>query len=153
MQIKIEGIDNLRGALDIDTTRALRAATKGIAGQIEHEIKPYPPSSRANRPGGPGSRWYERGYGPRWRRVDGSIGGRRTSETLGRRWSISGWGRIGAVLRNIASYAVYVHEQGKQAAIHHLRGWVTDEEAVKEVLASGKAGRILEAAIRRNQRR
>lgn len=147
MNVQIVGLDRVRRSMAISVKPALRAITKAVAAQVQGEIAPYPPASAANRPGGPGSRWYERGYGSRWRRMDGSIGGRPTSETLGRRWSISGWGGIGAVVRNIASYSIYVHDHGYRAWFHKRRGWVSDKEAVDKVMSSGVVDRIVDAAL------
>ena len=148
--VRVEGIDRVQRTLGRNITPVLQSVTMAVATEIHGKIAPYPPASAANMPGGPGSQWYERGYGPRWMTMRGQIRGRRTSQTLGRRWSVSGWGRIGAVVRNIASYSPFVHSHEQRAWFHKRRGWVSDEEAVDKVLRSGAIDRIVDAVIMRH---
>ena len=75
------------------------------------------------------------------------MGGRKTSETLGRRWGVERRGTIGAVLGNIATYSPYVHDEEKQAKYHGRRGWVTDEKAIKRIERRGTVKRIVEDAV------
>jgi len=145
--VRLVGLEELQRKLGRDFKPAMRGASKAIAAEIQGEIAPYPPATSANRPAGPGSRWYERGFGPRWTRKDGSTGGRKTSETLGRRWGIKSHGSIGAVLGNIASYAPYVHDHEKRAKFHERRGWVSDREAIEDVERAGTIKRIVRDAI------
>jgi len=145
--VRIVGLEELQKKLGADFQAAVRGASKAIAAEVQGKIAPYPPATGANRPGGPGSRWYERGYGPRWRRKDGSLAGRKTSETLGRRWAIERRGGTGAVLGNIASYAPYVHSHEERADIHKKRGWISDQEAVQAVERAGTIERIVSDAI------
>jgi len=145
--VRLVGLDDLQKKLGADFKPAMRGATKAIAAEIQGKIAPYPPATSANRPAGPGSRWYERGFGSRYQRKDGIRSGRKTSETLGRRWGIQSQGRIGAVLGNLATYSPYVHSAEKQAKIHGKRGWVTDEEAIEKVERAGTIRRIVEDAI------
>ncbi|KKW13404.1 MAG: hypothetical protein UY48_C0001G0025 [Candidatus Gottesmanbacteria bacterium GW2011_GWB1_49_7] len=118
-------LDSLEGMAI--AVRALRAGALHVKGKIAR----YPPSSIANSPGQ--RRWYERGYGPRWRRRDNSIGGSKTSETLGRRWTIgersSGFQQV---IGNNVSYGPYVQSEEKQARFHRARGWLTDEKVIDQ---------------------
>ena len=156
--VRVVGMESLQRKLGTNFTPAMRGATKAIAAQIHGVIAPYADETISNSPSQ--RRWYERGYGPRWRRADGSIGGRKTSETLGRRssitggpgWSIRKLGSIGASLGNIASYAPFVHDAKKQAGFHGARGWVTDEAAVNRVLKSGTVEKIMRDAVRKAMR-
>lgn len=145
--VEITGIEQVEKVLGTNLEPALRGATKAVAAVIQNEIAPYPKATSANRPAGPGSRWYERGYGPRWMLVGGGIHGRKTSQQLGRRWAIKSQGRMGAVLGNIASYAAFVHSKKKQAGFHADRGWVTDVEAIDRVRKRGLIQRIVGDAI------
>ena len=131
----IKGMNKLLRKLD--TVAKLRGAKRGLksgALHVKGKIAKYPPSTTANSPGNPTGRWYERGYGPRWlRKRKGGVGGRKTSETLGRKWATASLNsgltqRIG----NNASYAPYVHDAEKQAKIHGQRGWKTDEQVLRE---------------------
>lgn len=148
---RIEGLERLERKLE---PRAYESAMEGalmaIAAEVQDKVAPYAPSTEANVPSGPGSRWYERGYGPRWMLASGATVGRKTSETLGRRWSIHrASGRMKVVLSNIASYAAFVHSAEKQASFHKRRGWRTDRDAVNEVGRSSVVDRILHDAFRK----
>jgi hypothetical protein len=130
--IRIEGIEPLlRKLKSIDDLKPVKAAIKAAALHIKGKIAVYPSSSIANSE--TQGRWYERGYGPKWRRKDGSVGGRKTSETLGRRWTIqiknSG---LTAIVGNNTSYGPYVQSAEKQAKFHGLRDWKTDEQVLDE---------------------
>jgi hypothetical protein len=86
MSEPIRGMNKLLRKLN--SLRELRGAKRGLragAVHIKGKIAIYPNSSEANTPGQ--RRWYERGWGAKWTRKDGSIGGRKSSETLGRRWT------------------------------------------------------------------
>jgi len=141
----IKGMDNLLRKLD--RVAALKGAKRGLkagAKHIKDKIKKYPPSTQANSPRGfnsfyslgnrrPNNRWYERGYGPRWARKDGSIGGRKTSEDLINKWGIAERaGGLQQVIGNNASYSIYVHSADDQARFHGRRGWKTDEQVLDE---------------------
>lgn len=143
--VRLEGLDDLQRKLGADFRPMMRAATLAIAAEIQGKIAPYPPSTEANQPGS--GRWYERGYGPRWTRKDGSTGGRKTSETLGRRWALGNYGDIGAKLGNAASYAPFVHAESDQALFHARRGWLTDRQATDRVRESGVMADIMRDAV------
>lgn len=116
---------------------------------VRDDINVYPPATEANSP--TRRRWYERGYGPRWRRANGSIGGRRTSETLGRKWAteVRERGRVGAVGNN-ASYARYVHSHKLQPFYHRRRGWRSDETVAKR--QAPRIAKLYRDAIRKRGR-
>jgi hypothetical protein len=74
--------------------------------------------------------WYERGYGSRWH---GGTGGRQTSKTLGRSWTIesrnSGYG---AVVGNNATYGPYVQDADRQTIWAGVYGWETVQDVSDE---------------------
>lgn len=143
--ITAEGFRELIRQLMIDMAPQLQAAALVIASEIQDRIAPYPPPPPW---AGQTTRWYERGYGPRWRRADGSVGGRKTSEMLGRRWDIQEK-PLGAELRNLASYSGYVHGARTQSKLMDQLAWKTDAIAIGEVERLGIIEREVEAAIRR----
>lgn len=159
LTVKISGDEQLMRALGADVEKAINRAAPLVAKAIKREIAEYPPVSEANIPRGFGSavsigtrksanRWYERGYGPRWARKDGSAGGSKTSEMLNRSWAIGAVWK-GAVLGSKASYAPVVHHYKEQASFHNRRGWVTDKQAVDRVRKSGKMDRIMQQVVKR----
>jgi hypothetical protein len=144
--IEVEGLEPLIRDLSADLSPALTAVTKAIAAEAQDRIAPYPPATEAKSPSNPAGRWYERGFGPKWRRKDGSVGGRKTSETLGRRWSIKSAPQQ-ATLTNLASYSNVVHGAEEQASFHATRGWRADEGVADEIVDDGTVARMVEAAI------
>ena len=129
--IEIKGLDKLQRKLGAVQARSIwRGILTAGAGEVKNYISVYPPASLANSPNA--RQWYERGYGPRWRAADGSLMGRKTSETLGRRWTTQ-VEDTRAVIGNNASYARFVQSDAKQAWYHRARNWRTDKMAVAEI--------------------
>ena len=121
---KLDTIEKMRGA-----KRGLKAGALHVKGKIDE----YPPSTSANTPGNPTGRWYERGWGSRYKRLDGVVTGRKTSETLGRKWTTAERaGGFQQIIGNNASYAPFVHDAEEQAKFHGDRGWKTDEQVLDE---------------------
>lgn len=129
--IKIEGIDNLIKKLGpLEGLRCIKPPIKASALHIKGKVDQYPAASEANTPG---DHWYERGYGSRWQRKDGSFGGKRSSETLGRKWTIAEVnGGLGAIIGNNVSYGPFVQDEDKQASFHGARDWPTIQKVTKD---------------------
>jgi hypothetical protein len=126
--VKFEIPPELVKALGTDLrTKVIQPAAYAWAQQTKRILVAYPDQAAPTNP----NRWYQRGYGPKWRRKDGSIGGRKTSQMLNRRWSVvrETWG---ALVGNPVTYAHWVHSSKEQAAIHRRNNWKTDERAVTE---------------------
>lgn len=144
--IKLENAQSILDKLGkLQALRWIKGLLRAAAEDVKGTVARYPPATEANAPRGwrPGgnNRWYERGFGPRWVRKDGSVGGRQTSQTLGRRWTT----RVGdtwALIGNAASYAPYVHDADRQAWFHKRRGWPTiqdaGERAMEQLLAKAE---------------
>jgi hypothetical protein len=143
MSLEVTGMKDLIAQLRADLRPITRAGALAYALEVHDEVAPYPaaPSSAGRR------QWYERGYGRRWRRRDGSIGGRKTSQTLGRRWAVRPT-PDGAEVANTASYAPLVHGTKTQARIHAQRGWVTVGTAAGNVKRSDAPDRLFGQPIR-----
>ena len=108
----------------------LRPAIKAAGVHIHGKVSEYPPSTNANSPAN--RRWYERGWGSKWRRSDGSIGGRQSSEDLGPSWTSKVETNTRAVVGNDASYAKWVQGGDTQASAMKRIGWKTTDTVVKE---------------------
>jgi len=133
--IEIEGLDRLQGKLKtLESGQYLASVLQAAALDIKGYMGWYPPSTIAN--DSSQLRWYERGFGPRWRRKDGTISGYHTSEMLDRKWAaarphVSARG-LSARVGVRVSYAPYVQSKEHQAWFHRARGWRTDADAVRE---------------------
>jgi len=129
--IVIKGLDQLTKKIkNIEGLKPVIAALRAGALHVKGKIAPYPPPSIANSPSQ--KRWYERGYGPRWHRVDGSLGGRKTSETLRKKWAIGERdGGLTQIVGNNVSYGPFV-QGDRQAAFHRERGWKTTDQVAEE---------------------
>lgn len=147
--IEIRGLQELAGKIrNVAQLRGIRRAVKTAAIHVKGKIAQYPPSSEANTPGPYPKRWYERGYGPRWARKSGGIGGRRTSETLGRKWTISTRNSgLTAIVGNNVSYGPFVQSRSRQTAFHARRGWQTVEDVAER--ESGLVERYIRQEIER----
>jgi len=141
--VRIHVPPDLKRALDGDMRKVIQKASIPLTRELHSTVAKYPPATEANQPN---HRWYERGYGPRWSRKDGTVGGRKTSEMLNRSWGIKRL-RWGMQLGSRASYSPVVHHHEEQASFHKARGWVTDKQAVDKLLASGKVDRAVKAAV------
>jgi hypothetical protein len=150
--IRIEGLNEVRTMLGQDFAPALRTAIKAIALEVEDKMAPYPPATIANSPSNPSGRWYERGYGQRWRTKRGT-GGRATSQMMNRGWSVAPYGATGWVLGNRATYSGYLHSKATQVSWASSRGWQTDLASLDAVAQSGAIQRILTQAIMAKLRR
>lgn len=160
VNIEIKGIEKVRAKLgDLQNRTYMMGAMAAATSEVKDWIAEYPAASEANSPrefNGYYSlashkalnRWYERGYGPRWVRKDGSIGGAKTSETLGRRWTTRVKERgMRGVVGNNASYAPFVQDADRQATFHQKRGWRTVQDAVRE--KRDAVVRIIQDAVHR----
>lgn len=136
--IYIEGLDEAIQILKrLDKLDRLKPYIKAAGAQVKGAIAVYPPSSAANvaRPwksGGPNS-WYIRGRGPFWVVKSGEVRSKKTSETLGRKWTNEPMsGGLAARIGNNVSYGPYVHDPKDQASFHKNRGWKNTEQVADE---------------------
>ena len=129
--VRIEGMEKLEKKLrKVQDKKTVRAALKAAGLHVKGKVAKYPPSSGANAPKGHGG-WYERGFGSKYRRLDGQVTARKTSETLGRKWSVKQTRNETRVGNNV-SYGPYVQDEGDQASFHKGRGWKTIQTVAKE---------------------
>jgi len=132
-QIDIEGLGELRttleqlGRLDVIEYNLLAAGQ-----MVEGKMKIYPPPSIANSPSNPTGYWYERGYGSRWWRADGTMGGRKTSERLKEQWTVEPLGRTAVQVGNKVTYGPFVQDAQNQQWFHRMRGWQTIQTVAEQ---------------------
>ena len=134
MATTIKGDVELRRKLaKLVNPRELAPALKEASLYIKTKISTYPPSTAANVPGGPGSHWYQRGWGSKWMTMDGTVRGRNTSETLGKSWTrrIEKEG-LKFIIGNDTSYGKFVQGSDDQAKALKRIGWKTTDKVVEE---------------------
>lgn len=129
---KIIGDRELRRKLkSLTDYKFLRPTMQAVGAHMKGKAAIYPDSSIANTPKTHGS-WYERGFGTKYRRLDGNVTGRHTSETLGRRWTFrTEKTGIGVTIGNNVSYGPYVQGED-QASFHARRSWKTVDDVADE---------------------
>lgn len=143
--IQIRGLKELQHKIDkLEDLTPVKAGLRAAALHVKGKIAVYPPESSANHPKTHGS-WYERGFGTKYARMDGFVKGYRTSETLGRKWTLRSFdGGLRMVVGNNVSYGPYV--QGPdQAAFHKRRGWKTTDKVAEE--ESGRVTAFLKSHV------
>jgi hypothetical protein len=137
--VVIEGIDAVLDKITtVEQMKGSQAVMQAVGLHIKGKIDKYPPATEANSPGDDRRSWYERGYGPKWRRKDGSVGGKKTSEMLGRRWTVNA-SSSQVVIGNNVSYGPYVQDEEHQADFHKRRGWKTAQQVAKDEEPTVKA--------------
>jgi hypothetical protein len=127
-------MDDLIRRLDkVGSRQPIKTAMRAAAQHVKGKVNVYPPDTIANSPSNPSGRWYERNYGPRWRRRDGSIGGSPTSKQLKHKWTtkLANDG-LSAIVGNNVSYGPYVQDEERQAGFHRRRGWKTIQDVSRE---------------------
>ena len=150
VNIRIEGLDKLQRELDpARVTTALGRVVKRVNHIVLTRMAVYPPEGPYNRPGPPGSRWYQRLKGPRWRRVDGSIGGRNTSQKLQPSWRQKVLSPLSREVFTEVTYSPFVVSKEEQTSVHAAHGWQTDEQVAEEVEADPIVERIIDSEIKR----
>lgn len=131
--IVVTGIEETLAKLQrlgkLDTMRAVMLAA---AEHVKGVVDKYPPATIANSPQNPTGKWYERGYGPKWRTKDGGVHGRKTSKMLGRQWTVAAIGNFESVVGNNVPYGPYVQDETEQASFHKAHGWKTVQQVARE---------------------
>jgi hypothetical protein len=134
--IQIKGLDRLKIKLGY-IPPGMKAGVKAATLHVKGKIAKYPPSTAANQPkvyhAGQWNTWYERGWGTKWATASGSWKGKKSSEMLGKKWTIEmrNDGLTGVVGNNV-SYGPYVQDTERQAAPLKRIGWKTTGQVVDE---------------------
>lgn len=136
-EITIEGLEELLDDLE-EILPAIKTGLSAGALYLKGKAAEYPPSTAGNQPKNyvPGrwNTWYQRGFGSKWARADGTVGSRATSETLGRKWTSRGQtGSKGLawVVGNNVSYSKWV-QGDEQTWFHKAHGWKSTETLKRE---------------------
>ena len=127
LQRKINRIINLGR-----TSELYPALMKGAV-DIYGEASKYPAISGQKREGGPGSSWYVRGQGSKYKRKDGTIRSYNNSEDLGQSWTMKGQQSPPKItIGNDTSYGIWVKDPEKQSRVMKGFNWKNTDEDVKK---------------------
>ena len=135
--VTIRGLNELIAKFDRLPENVQAAVRRGIFAGAVHvmtQAKKYPPSTFANTPYQ--RRWYQRGWGSKWMRRDGSIGGSMTSKNLKQQWTVEVRDKNTYVVGNNVSYGPYVmggeNDVHQQSAVMKRIGWTTTDSISDE---------------------
>jgi hypothetical protein len=131
----LQGAEEIKRKLD----GVINAAQTGIhasAVYVKGVASKYPPSGDWNAPGPYPKHWYERGRGPVWARKSGGVGRSKTSQQLGKKWTVKYFNNnFSAEIGNNVPYGPAVMGDDTQAPYHKAHGWKTTGQIVKETAA------------------
>lgn len=143
-EFSVSGLRELVKKLSVDIQSNIQPALLAIAAALQNAVAPYPPAPTYTGR----KRWYERGYGNRWRRKDGSVGGRKISQFLNRSWYSEPRGQAEVVVGNKATYAPWVHGS-KQTKVNEKYGWISVMSGRQRIVQDGTVSRIIDTALRK----
>ena len=131
LSAQLVGFEQLELVLGGIKDMCIAAMTK-LAQEIKIMATPYPAEGPWNTPGAYPARWYQRHFGSRWARVDGSVGGSDSSQQLQKNWLVEQRGDQ-VVVGNSAGYAPYVMG-AEQRPYHADHGWRKLNDIAIEVI-------------------
>lgn len=142
LTITINGLAEVRKKFDVDPKIKITEVVETVGKVVKRQLEIYPPPNAGNAPKtyqrGRWNTWYERGYGTKWVTSRGEVRGRRTSQNLGKQWTLTASG-LTATISNSVSYAGWVHKTGKQTGFHAAHGWMTEINAAMKAINSAEA--------------
>jgi len=133
VRLHVEGLGQFAALTSAAVQRAARRAVDQVAQIVQDKMAVYPPEGDYNRPGPYPKRWYQRHWGPRWARADGTVGGRNTSQMLQKHWRNQWIAPLTRKVFNTVTYAPYVQAAEHQTTTHRRHGWQTDEDVANEL--------------------
>lgn len=149
--IQIDGLDEAIRLLGKDMRPAMQAITHAVGELVRDEIATYPgPVVRPIDWASEKQRRYyfasRRDYGlqPGYTRLSDFM-----SQRLKESWTTDPLGIHDAVVTSRATYAYWVQSVEGQQPFHKNTGWITDEEAVLNVEASGDIDVVVNGVLRR----
>lgn len=102
--------------------------------ELTDRARAYPPAGPWNSaPGINGRGWYQRQFGPRWLRRDGTTGGRNTSERLQKNWRTEISNDVySASVYTPVSYAPFLYDPAQRASWAAAHGWATIDQIAND---------------------
>lgn len=149
--INIEGIDGAVRLLERNFTPVMKTITLAVGELVRDEIATYPgPVVRPIEWASAKQRAYyfakrrEAGLKPEYTRISDPM-----SQRLKESWTTDHLGAHDAVVTSRATYAYWVQSAEGQQPFHKNTGWITDEEAVLNVEASGDIDNVIGQVVAR----
>lgn len=149
--IDIDGIEGAERLLSRSFTPVMQTITLAVGELVRDEIGTYPgPVSKPIEWASARQRAFyfakrsEAGLDPGYTRISDPM-----SQRLKESWTSDQIGAHDAVVASRTTYAYWVQSAEGQQPFHRNTGWITDEEAVLNVEASGDIDRVAGDAIAR----
>jgi len=128
--MKIKPSEKLQKIIDsLASPTVKRAILARAAQELLDRAAVYPEEGAWNSPSR--QRWYQRHFGTRYRRKDGVVTGRNTSERLQKSWQIED-NETSASIWTAVSYAPFLYDQSQRASWAAEHGWLTGDEILEE---------------------
>jgi hypothetical protein len=103
--------------------------------ELADRARVYPAAGAWNRPPGTrgDNRWYQRQFGPRWLRANGTLNGKNTSQRLQKSWkvAVSKDSKVGSVFTGV-TYAPFLLDPDRRVSWARGHGWKTTTEITDE---------------------
>lgn len=152
--VRVEGLDQLLRKLARLGPSVYRPAVAEAATHVKDVIAVYPPQRRGKQPPKTMKQFIFLTHAIPNGLIDYPYrrGISRTSEALGRRWTIEYRNNgLTAIVGNNASYVRWVHDGEDQSFYHKTTGWKTDKQVVREEAREVKEilARHVQNALRR----
>lgn len=130
--VQLDGLDEILTILKgLGATSVIKPGLKAGALHIKGVVANYPDRTAANDPSA--QKWYERGYGPKWRVKSGDVHGTNSSETHGRGWTIKAQNQgLTQIVGNDTGYGPFLQDRNQQLSWHKQHGWKTIQDVGDE---------------------
>ena len=117
----------------IDNPESRKRVLTRASEELKKIMAIYPPPGIWNRPPGTrgDNRWYERGYGSRYMRANGSVGGKKTSQQLDKSW-VSKADTDSANVYTEVTYAPFLLDPDQRVNWANAHGWVSVDKTVEQ---------------------
>lgn len=118
----------------IDDPAARQRVLTKAGDELKKILAIYPPAGIWNRPPGTrgDNRWYERGYGSRWLRNNGSMGGTNNSQQLDRSWVSEKRDEFTQSVNTGVTYAPFLLDPAQRVNWAVSHGWTSIDKTAED---------------------
>lgn len=148
--VQIVGLAEVARKYSVNLDPALSAATFAVGEQLRGLLAKYPKRSDGAR-----VKWKSKAQQLYYRRMRYARGlplkytrnSDPMSQRLGPSWAVAHKGKTDATVGTKVTYARWVQSAQFQQPMHAATGWVTDEQAIEKLKASGVIQKVVRDAI------